>query len=201
MSECQTRFSDYEYDRPILRGEGGVWSAVGCCGQHPDINALYYHKALWAQIGGPFCWGEWYPRLFPDELGLQGMFAAFEQFMSGERPYKYHDIQIETGNLRTWGMMTEYRLLLWVDNRLHTWKRVADDEPIPPVSGTISVPCLVGDWWVHWWDTTSGNRTRMEVVHADGVLELVIDDLEGDVAVKAAPAGQSFQYLPLVCKR
>lgn len=201
VRECQIEFSDYEYDRPILRGEGGVWPASGCCGQHPDINALYYHKALWAQVGGPFCWGEWYPRLFPDEFGLHGIFAAYEQFMAGERPYQYQDIQIETGNLRAWGMLKEYRLLLWVDNRLHTWKRVADNEPIPPHSGTISIPGLEGDWWVQWWDTATGTRTRLEVVHADGVLELVIDDLVGDVAVKAIQAGQNLRYLPLVMKR
>lgn len=201
VRECQIRFSEYEYDRPILRGEGGVWPAGGCCDQHPDINALYYHKALWAQIGGPFCWGEWYPRLFPDEFGLRGMFAAFEQYMTGERPYRYQDVQIESGNLRAWGMMTENRVLLWVDNRLHTWKRVANGEPIPPVSGTISIPGLVGDWWLQWWDTTSGTRTRLEVVRADGALELAIDALEGDLAVKAIQAGQSFQYLPLVLRR
>jgi hypothetical protein len=197
VRECQTRLPDYGYNRPILRGEGGVWPASGCCGQHPDINAVYYHKALWAQLGGPFCWGEWYPHLFPDEFGLQGMFAAFEQFMTGERPYHYQDIQAESGDLRAWGMMANHRLLLWVDNRLHTWKRVADNEPIAPVSGTISIAGLEGDWRVEWWDTTSGTRMRQDVVHADGVLELAVYDLEGDVAVKAVPI---IPYLPLVVR-
>jgi hypothetical protein len=183
VRECQHRLRDYSHDRPILRGEGGVFPTEGY-GQHPDINALYYHKALWAQLGGPFCWGEWYPRLFPDEFGLVGMFTAYEQFMDGEQPYAYQDFDSQDGDIRAWGMATEDRVLLWIDNARHTWKRVVDQEPIQPVSGTVTIPDTEGTWLVQWWDTATGTVTGYDHVHADGTLELSIHDLAGDVAAK-----------------
>jgi hypothetical protein len=129
------------------------------------------------------------------------MFAAFEQFMDGERLYQYQDIEAESGNLRAWGMRTNDRVLLWIDNRLHTWKRVADGEPVPTASGTISIAGLEGDWLVQWWDTTSGTVTGQDALHADGALDLVITDLTSDVAVKVfRPAVYHFLYLPLALK-
>ncbi|MEJ2736592.1 MAG: hypothetical protein P8189_24005, partial [Anaerolineae bacterium] len=197
---CQLRFRDYGHDRPIVRGEGGVWPVDGY-GQHPDINAIYYHKALWAQIGGPFCLGEWYPRLFPDEFGLVGKFTAFEQFMAGERPYSYRDFEVQDGGIRAWGMVTDDRALVWIDNPLHTWKRVADQEPIPPVTGTVTFTDMEGTWLVQWWDTATGTVTGQAIVHADGVLELSIQNLEEDVALKLFryKPGQRV-YLPSVMK-
>jgi hypothetical protein len=183
VRECQHRLREYGHDRPTLRGEGGVWPEEGY-GQHPDINALYYHKALWAQLGGPFCWGEWYPRLFPDKFGLVGMFTAFERFIDGERPYTYRDFDSQDGDLRAWGMATDDRVLLWIDNANHTWKRVANQEPVPAVSGTVTIPDMEGVWLVEWWDTATGAVTGYDDVHADGTLELSIHDLAGDVAAK-----------------
>jgi hypothetical protein len=200
VRECQLRFRDYGHDRPIVRGEGGVWPVDGY-GQHPDINAIYYHKALWAQIGGPFCLGEWYPRLFPDEFGLVGKFTAFEQFMAGERPYSYRDFEVQDGGIRAWGMVTDDRALVWIDNPLHTWKHVADQEPVPPVTGTVTITDMEGTWLVQWWDTATGMVTSQGIVHADGVLELSIHNLEDDVALKLIRFVPDQRiYLPLVMK-
>jgi hypothetical protein len=203
VRECQLRFGEYGHDRPIVRGEGGVWPASGCCDQHPDVNIVYYHKALWAQVGGPFCWGEWYPRLFPDEFGQQSTFAAFEGFMAGERPYQYQDFESESGDLRAWGMVTDNRVLLWIDNRLHTWQGVASGEYIPPASGTITIPDMEGQWLVQWWDTTSGDLIEQDTVLLGGVLVLPVEDLAGDVAVKAIKQSQTIrplEYLPLILR-
>jgi hypothetical protein len=196
VRECQTRFREYDYNKPLVRGEGGVWPESGF-DQHPDINGLYYHKALWAQIGGPFCWGEWYPHLFPDQFGLLDMFTAFERFMDTERPYHYQDLELQDGDLRAWGMRWDGRVLLWIDNRLHTWKRVADSEPVLPASGTITIPDMEGDWLVQWWDTATGTVTQQTILHADGNLALTVHDLTDDVAVKAIP---NRLFLPLAAR-
>jgi hypothetical protein len=200
VRECQRRFREYGQNRPIVRGEGGVWPVDGY-EQHSDINAIYYHKALWAQIGGPFCWGEWYPRLFPDEFGLVGEFTAFERFMAGERPYSYRDFEARNDDIRAWGMVTDSRALLWIDNPLHTWKQVAGQEPIPPVTGIVTITDMEGIWLIQWWDTATGTVTRQDLVHADGVLRLAIGDLVGDVAVKLVQRpSDRLIYLPLVTK-
>ena len=185
VRECQETLPEYGYDRPIVRGEGGVWPYEGY-DQHEEINAVYYHKALWAQIGGPFCWGEWYPRLFPDEFGLVDMFGAYARFMAGEQPYGYQDVEVGSGDIRAWGMATGHRILLWIDNRQHTWKRVADQEPVPSASGTLTLPAVPGLWLVQWWDTRTGMVTRQTLMPSDGALELAIDRLSTDVAVKAS---------------
>jgi hypothetical protein len=81
-------------------------------------------------------------------------------------------------------MATEDRVLLWIDNAQHTWRRVADQEPIRPASGTVTIPDMEGTWLVQWWDTATGTVTGYDHVHADGTLELSIQDLSGDVAAK-----------------
>jgi hypothetical protein len=193
VRDCQHRFSSYQYNRPLLRGEGGVWGPSGF-EQHQGINATYYHKLIWAQIGGPWCLGEWWP----DWDQVPAELARLEAFFAGFQPYGYRDLESSDGDLRAWGMVTDTQVLLWADNRLDTWASVAGGQPISPASGTISVPGLTGNWQVQWWNTTSGTVMRQEVIHASGELVLNVKHLEGDVAVKAV---QLPAYLPLVLKR
>ena len=98
VRECATKFrqysEDYDYQRPIVRGEGGV-AVAHTQPQHPDIasdpQGTYYHKKLWAHVGvlGASCDGEWYPRLFlspasgsfpNQEHNLFQIFSAYEHF-------------------------------------------------------------------------------------------------------------------------
>jgi hypothetical protein len=101
VRECGRWFAHYRevygYDKPIIRGEGGV-AAASTEPQHPaiaqDRQGTFYHKKLWAHIGllGSTCDGEWYPRLFVNDgqafpnadYDLYKMFAAYERFMAGE---------------------------------------------------------------------------------------------------------------------
>ncbi len=173
VRECWRRFGEYrayyDYDKPIVRGEGGV-AATGTEPQHPDIardpQGTYYHKKLWAHLGllGDTCDGEWYPRLFVGNDGgafpnadrdLYGMFAAYERFLEGERLSRGTYVEIGTdlegeqgitvrdaaGALRAWGVRdtASGRTLLWVDNAAHTWKAVVDGENPTPASGTLTL--------------------------------------------------------------
>ena len=50
----------FGYNRPIVRGETGVWPASGYDQMSLGAGAAtYYHKQLWAQAGDQ-CGGEWY---------------------------------------------------------------------------------------------------------------------------------------------
>jgi hypothetical protein len=76
---------------------------------------------------------------------------------------------------------------------------VVDQEPIQPVSGTVTIPDMEGTWLVQWWDTATGTVTGYDSVHADGTLELSIHDLAGDVAAKVVRCRMdSAIYLPPV---
>jgi hypothetical protein len=174
VRECRHRFGEYRqnygYDKPIIRGEGGVASS-DTQPQHPDIATdpagTYYHKKLWAHIGllGYSCDGEWYPRLFvaaaegsfPNSShDLGEMFAAYERYMAGEDVANGRYVEIGTdlvgdggitlssavGDLRVWGVRDSNagKALLWVDNADHTWKNVVDGAMVSPASAVIHVP-------------------------------------------------------------
>lgn len=186
VRECQNRFGEYAatfgYQRPIVRGEGGV-ARSGTGPQHPEIigesQGIYYHKKLWAHVGalGYSCDGEWYPRLFVgyadgqfpnDQVDLFKMMSAYERFMAGE-PLNRGGfravgtdlsgvdqiiLQGTAGQLRAWGVQSLDRGLVWIDNAAHTWKNVADGAPIPPASASLTIPGFRAglDYAVEWWD-------------------------------------------------
>jgi hypothetical protein len=176
VRECVRRFDQYrlayDYDKPIVRGEGGV-AHSGTQPQHPDIakdpGGTYYHKKLWAHVGvlGDGCDGEWYPRLFvgskdtsfPNaDHSLYAMFSVYEAFLESERTSTGTYVEIgtdladgqhiavkdEVGDLRGWGVQDTVsgRTLLWVDNAAHTWKAVVDGAPVMPASGELMIPGL-----------------------------------------------------------
>lgn len=174
VRECRERFreyaANYDYDKPIVRGEGGV-AVDSTEPQHPavatDPAGTYYHKKLWAHVGvlGASCDGEWYPRLFLSESdgafpnaerNLPAMFAAYERFVDGEPLNNGRYVEIGTdltgnagialrnvsGQPRAWGVRDSAagRALLWLDNAAHTWTAVVNGAPIAPASATLTVP-------------------------------------------------------------
>jgi hypothetical protein len=174
VRECWQRFreysADFNYDKPIVRGEGGV-AVSSTEPQHPAIasepQGTYYHKKLWAHVGvlGYSCDGEWYPRLFTTAQAGQfpnaqsstfDIFAAYDQFIRGEplNNGRYEAIGTDlmgdagivldnvSGDLRTWGVRDPVagRALLWIDNAAHTWSSVNNGVSIPPAAATLRLP-------------------------------------------------------------
>ncbi len=197
VRECTLRFDEYRhafgYDKPIVRGEGGV--AVAATGpQHPliakDTAGIYYHKKLWAHVGtlGSTCDGEWYPNLAAEyTLGgesydLYAMLAAYESFVEGEALSNGRFVEIGTdltegqriaisqtsGALRAWGTQDQLtdRTLWWIDNANHTWARVASGGTVPAASGVLSLPGFVPGqaYQVEWWDPYATASNRRPVV-------------------------------------
>jgi hypothetical protein len=182
---------------------------------------------------GYSCDGEWYPRLFaevdddyfPNERrNLWGMFAAYEHFVAGEPLSNGTHVEIGTdleggarigiadpvGRMRAWGVRDNAtrKVLLWVDNAQHTWANVSDGTPVPPASGTLTVPGLRAgqSYRVVWWDPYASDPAEMVtgaesvVAQPDGSLALAVNDLRRDVALKITEQ-HSFShayYLPLV---
>ena len=105
VRQCQHRFQDYraEYaqNKPIVRGETGVWS-----GDNFDPmdfgkgSATYYHKQLWAQMGDQ-CAGEWYTA-YLDQHDLWDEYRRYEQFLQGEPMSngRYVDVGSDTGAIK-----------------------------------------------------------------------------------------------------
>ena len=211
VRECRNRFQEYaagfNYRKPIVRGEGGVWHSG--FGQHPEIaqepQGIYYHKKLWAHLGllGYTCDGEWYPRLFvpysqsqfpTDEADLFKMFAAYQNLVRGEPFNNGHFWEIGSdlagsstitltnlvGNLRAWGVRDNNHALVWVDNAAHTWRNVVNGVAIPPASARLLIPGFQAgrEYMVEWWDTYQSDPTQQVTAR-----HKVTAQLDGSLAI------------------
>jgi hypothetical protein len=187
VRECHNMFNNYRdsgYNKPIVRGEGGV-ALSGTGPQHSDSiseeTGVWYHKKLWAHVGtlGFTCDGEWYPRLFVNynenqfpnsQYDTFKIYSTYDNFIQGEflNNGNYEEIgtdldgnhQIllsgDTGNLRAFGSRDKINgsILLWVDNSEHTWKNVVDGKYVPSASGTIIIQDMPSGTYQAEWWNT-----------------------------------------------
>jgi hypothetical protein len=79
------------------------------------------------------------------------------------------------------------RAHLWIQNTGHTWKAVADGQPVAPVTGSVSVPGFEPrrEYDVDWWDTWSDRAPDRRRVTADatGAIVLQVEGLATDAAL------------------
>ena len=145
-----------------------------------------------------------------DEPLSNGNYLEIGSDLTAER--KLH-LDQQAGELRAWGVQDRNsgRTLLWIDNAAHTWKAAVDGQSRPSASGTVSLPGFTAgaSYNIEWWDTYKVTypilRTEEQVANGNGVLELAVEGLEKDIAVKikaaAPPENNPLQnkiYLPIV---
>ena len=215
-SQFRRYADDYNLQKPILRGEGGLMQAGGW-GQDPvldqDLESVYHRKKLWAHVGalGHMCDGEWWPMLM-DDHGRLGMYADYEGFMRHEPLNNGHYAPIgtdlagterilRTGDdaLRAWGAMDAVagRAVVWVDNADDTWRRHVEGEYIGTVRGTLTLQGLPADAYrVEFWDTVEGvlSGAGRPTVGADGLLALEVSRLRSDFAVRVHRLERGIDY-------
>jgi hypothetical protein len=201
VRECQKSFTQYRtqyaQNKPIVRGETGVWSGDN----YDPINlgsgaATYYHKQLWAQMGDQ-CGGEWYTD-YLTQHNLWGDYLRYEQFLQGEPLTNGHyaDAGSDTdsikltnslGTARAWGKVdaTVGRGLIWIDNANDTWKNVADGQSVTPATASLEISNLPnGTYQITWFNTATGTTTTTTLTVSSGKLTLNVAALAHDVAVK-----------------
>jgi hypothetical protein len=197
VRECVKRFAEYRswytLNKPVVRGETGVW-------QPGTVDALslgsgaatYYHKQLWAQMGDQ-CGGEWYTA-YLDDHNLWGDYLRYEQFLQGEplTNGRYVDtgairITNSTGTARAWGKLdaTSGRGIIWIDNTNDTWQRVADGQSITPATASVEISGVPnGTYQATWFNTATGTTSTTTHTVTTGKLTLNVAALAHDVAVK-----------------
>ncbi len=170
--QCWTVLKGYGLNKPVLRGETGVFNGNWSLGWLPDLaldtEDIYDHKKLWAHVGldGFLCDGQWHINILRD-TNRWGMYGCYKRYMAGEAAANgfYQSVGtdltgtelINTTNssLRAFGLRDTVstthnsitlnspgRALLWIDNSLHTWRNVVDGISIPPISGTLTLSGL-----------------------------------------------------------
>ena len=200
VRECQRAFADYRttyaQDKPIVRGETGVWSGNWEPLDFGSGAATYYHKQLWAQMGDN-CGGEWYTA-YMDDHNLWGDYLRYEQFLQGEplTNGQYHDIgsdlnsiviSASTGSVRAWGKFAAStgRGLVWIDNANDTWKHVADGVNVTVANATVTINAVPnGTYQITWFNTSTGATNTTTQTVSNGKLALTVSSLAHDVAVK-----------------
>jgi hypothetical protein len=200
VHQCRNRFKEYRtgfaYNKPIVRGEAGVWQANFDPLDFGSGSATYYHKQLWAQMGDQ-CAGEWYTD-YLDTHNLWGDYLRYEQFLQDEPVTNGHyaDVGTDTGSIvianatgaaRAWGKLdaSAGRGLLWIDNADDTWKHVADGLSVTPATASLEISGLPdGTYQATWFNTSTGATIITSHVVSNGKLTLNVSALAHDVAVK-----------------
>jgi hypothetical protein len=189
--QCSLRFDEYQalfgYDRPIVRGETGVWPASGYDQMPLGAGAAtYYHKQLWAQVGDQ-CGGEWY---------IAGVnFAEYARYTAWLDAEPLDDSYIRAGTdvtgvgaivssnpqVRAWGWINPVtgRGVIWADNRQDTWLNAKNGVNVPAVSATLTLPGLSGSF-----DLTTINTTTGATSTQTGVTQISLSGLAHDVALR-----------------
>jgi outer membrane protein assembly factor BamB len=188
---------------PLVRGETGVDSPSQQDWNRDltrDTAGIWLHNNVWAQAGpgGMYDLFWWATETIPPSLYPN--YLAFRNFMDGI-PLdngQYRDARATTSdpNLRAWGQRDDStgRMHLWIQNRLHTWKRVINGPGIPDISGSITIPNAAdGTYQVEWWDTyktTNPVFLSQQVNVSGGSLVISLPaPLTSDVAVKIQRQG------------
>ncbi len=201
VRECQKRFAEYRTEfaqnKPIVRGEAGVWPTTDDNNMELGDGALtYYHKQLWAQLGDQ-CGGEWYIAHLDDNNIWDG-YKLYEQFLQGEPLTNGHyadagsdtgaiKITNSAGTARAWGKIdtTAGRGVIWIDNADDTWKHVADGQSVTPATAALEISSLPnGTYQMTWFNTATGTTTATTSTISNGKLALNVAALAHDVAVK-----------------
>lgn len=149
--------------KPLIRGESGVVDPQ--TGEWDrellrDLEGVWLHNSVWGQLnsGGMYDLPWWSSETIP--ANLYRHYLTYRNFMDGipVSSGRYRDAGATASNpyLRVWGQVdsTNGRAHVWIQNSLHTWKRVMEGPGIPALDGTITVPDLVCDvYQLEWWDT------------------------------------------------
>lgn len=92
-------------------------------------------------------------------------------------------------SVRAFGLVSASRNLVWVHNRQYNWKNLYDNSKNPqPANGRILIPTGQGKFMVEWFNTRLGTIDSVSFHQTnEAVLELIIENLAHDLAIKTSP--------------
>ena len=191
---------------PVVRGEAGMVPYNGSTddktglGIQEDTSGVWYHNYVWSSLdSGALYEIYWYADFHvysEGEFDHRDTALSFWNFMDGIplNNGQYQDLaaEIPDSNLRVVGQKdtASGNAYLWIQNKNHNWKNVVDGIPVASVSGTVRIGGFdPGKFhYLEWWDTnrTTEQKIATDLVKSttDGFLEIPIQSLSGDIALK-----------------
>jgi hypothetical protein len=186
------------YGKPALFAEYGLVNERW--GHSPradeDKEGVHLHNGLWSSVmsgaaGTAMLWW-WGNYVHPNDLYYH--FAAVARFVEGvpwtTTGFRAAKVTTSSPDLRAIGLQGKGMLLLWLQNRHHTWWNVVEKLAVKEIGAAqVTVAGLDdGEYDVEWWDTWKGDATRREVREArEGSLTLDVKGLRRDIALKIVP--------------
>ncbi len=191
---------------PVVRGEAGMvpyngstddWAGLGL---QKDTQGVWYHDFLWSSLdSGGLYETYWYGVPHVYDAGVYDHRPAaltLNNFMRGVPLNNglYRDLAaaVSAPNLRVVGQkdLKNGNAHMWIQNKNHTWRNVAQGASIPPESGMIRIGGFVPgkNYALEWWDTykTTGQVTSTQLITSasDGTLTISVPPLKSDIALK-----------------
>ncbi len=199
------RLASFRVGKPVVRGEAGLDSpgqqSESVLGLRRDRQGVWLHNFLWSGLDAgalhEIYW--WNTHIWGDGYDFIGQYKAVSVFMD--------DVPLNKGGYVDWGGTVSSPSLrvvgqkntstgsmhLWVQNKAHTWKNVADGAAIEPVSGTVVIPgfppgaTYALERWNTWESGAHARRAEPVVSDSDGNLTISVASLLSDVAFKLHP--------------
>ncbi len=193
--------------KPVVRGETGFLFDRNDPFSQNRTNGLWLHNFTWAGInaggliellwtGAPIAMHIYRQDSHDHRPVYRTYFNFIKDIPLNNGHYQDAEATSSQTDLRVWGQkdLVNGQAHLWIQNKKHTWKNVLDGAPIPPVSGTVMLPGLEPgqSYLVEWWDTYQADpslqiiRTETMDASSDGSIEIPVEELDTDIAVKIA---------------
>ena len=173
--------------------------------EHPqlasDTNGVWLHKWIWARCGAGFVYPTYWTTDHIWANDLHPLFGNWNRFMAGvpvaNSRYTEAAATSAVAQLRIIGQkdIPAGHAYLWLDNREHTWKHIADGLLVAPITAAVQVALVRpgAAYRATWFHTTNGVPYTTNAVTADltGIVTIGVTNLRTDVAVQLALDGES----------
>jgi hypothetical protein len=188
--------------KPVVRGEAGLDSTTqqdpNVLGIGRDTTGVWLHNYLWSCLdsGGLYELYWWNDHIWNATFDHRAAYTGVQAFM--------RDVPLNKGGYVDWGGTVSNpslrvvgqkntatgALVLWVQNRQHTWKNVVSGVSVQPASGTVVVPGFLPgmSYSLERWDTyVHGGRiatTEWVATDSSGSLNIPVSSIQTDLALR-----------------
>jgi len=181
------------FKKPALVAEfASDWRWEGSPEYLKDVEGVEIHDGIWATAlsGSASTAMLWWWDNYIDPYGLYYHYRALSSFLQGIRLSGLRPLnaswQAAQGDLRVLGLQNSTTALVWLKNGAHSWPNAVGDTPIASVEqAQVRIRGLApGTYRVEWWNTYGGGLEKAEERLNEGTLELSIERLSRDLALR-----------------